>query len=305
MTMTAGEKIATNIKAGPESGLAEGEAQAMFSVYDVVDSDGDRVKEGEWDGFVAEIKAQERVVPVLFAHDHRNPMMCIGEAVEFDPAAENSKGQRGITAKVKFDIDGDNPNPNAVQAYKLAKGRRVNQWSYHYHAERVKGADGVNDLKNISATELSLVLRGANDQTATLDIKEAKATLAAGKPEHLKSYVDVDVPGSFEATQAALQATLGRKYPSPVDGTGYVYVNLVATTSDQVTYQLINETSEGRSEQLLQADYAIADGAVELGEAAEVGVTIAAKGAPGDSGSVLEAELDIARAKILAGTTLL
>lgn len=303
MTMTAGEKIATDIKAGPESGLAEGEAQAMFSVYDVVDSDGDRVKEGEWDAFVAEVKESGDPIPVLFAHDHRNPMMYIGEAYDFDPAATNSKGQTGIAASVRFDIDGD--NPNAAQAYKLAKGRRVKQWSYHYHAERVKGADGINDLKGLRATELSLVLRGANDQTTTLDIKEATATLAAGKPEHLKSYVDVDVPGSFEATQAALQATLGRKYPSPVDGTGYVYVNLVATTSDQVTYQLINETSEGRSEQLLQADYAIADGAVELGEAAEVGVTIAAKGAPADTGSVLEAELDIARAKILAGTTLL
>lgn len=304
----------TSLKAGPDHGLAEGEAKAMISVYDVFDSDGDRIKAGEFDAFAETFNSGDAVLPVLFAHQHRDPMMYVGEIGQLDPRAKNEKGQTGMAADVTYDLDGT--NPNAAQAYKLAKGRRVNQWSYHWFGEREKAADAPDkfDLKGLGITEASMVLRGANDQTETLDIKAAlergekidpvelalRIAKAMAGDKGAKSYVDVDVPGSFEATQDALRAALGAAYPAPAEPNAYRYVNLVATTGTAVTYQVVSETGEGRAEQLYQADYEIADdGTVALGDATEASVAITKAATDGFPKSATEIDIMLEMATLL------
>lgn len=204
-----GIKILTpsSMKAGPDAGLAEGEAKAMVSVYDVFDSDGDRVKSGEWDAFVETFAAGDTVLPVLFAHQHRDPMMYVGEVRGFDPRAKNEKGQSGLAADVTYDLDGD--NPNATQAYKLAKGRRVNQWSYHWFGEREPAKDkaGGFDLKALGMTEASMVLRGANGETSTLDIKGEKASGTFGDIEGLLNPDTLQAIGELSPEGRASLAT--------------------------------------------------------------------------------------------------
>lgn len=292
--MIEGVKTAqiSDVKTGADAGLADGEAVVMISVYDHLDSDGDRTKADTFTDFAKAFNEQGDPQPLLFAHDHRNLDAYIGDVIRYDPAAVNEKGQTGLAAHVKFDLE----DPAGRKAYKLNKGRRVNQWSYHYRGERTKTADGSYDLGPLEITEASLVLRGANDQTSTIAIKEHKPP-----EEQLKSYVDVAVPGSFEETQAMLRDALNTKYPSPAGGQSWVYVNIVATTSSQVTYQVCysGPAFEGKGDQMFRSDYSVTAGEVKLGDPTEVTVTIAPKAEKSSEPAVfildLEAQLEEAR----------
>lgn len=197
-------------------GLKEGEALAMFSVYDNVDSDGDMVKAGEWDAFAEEFNASGRPMPVLFAHDHRNLDAYIGDAVELDPKAVDDNGRNGIAAKVRFDLE-DNAGR---KAHRLAKGNRITQWSYHYRAERVKAEDGDHYLlKGLRASEISLVLRGANDQTSTLQIKARGSAFADIEgmlnPETVQLIRDLDAEGRSDVAGLIRQHLAKRKGDDP------------------------------------------------------------------------------------------
>lgn len=197
--MAEGTKTATmtQMAAGPEDGLKEGQARVMFSVYDNFDSDGDRIKEGEFDAWVAGVKEAGDPIPVIFAHDHRNLHAYVGEITDLDARAVNKKGEKGLAGIVTFDLD----DPDGAKAYKLAKGRRVTKWSYHWMGERLKAADapGKYDLKGLSASEVSMVLRGANSHTDTLAVKSEQDDPFAG----VKALLDEDALRAVKTADAA------------------------------------------------------------------------------------------------------
>lgn len=209
-------------------GLAEGEAVAMFSVYDVIDSDRDMVKAGEWDAFAQEFNASGRPMPVLFAHEHRNLDAYIGDALELDPKAQDDEGRNGIAAKVRFDLE----DPHGRKAHRLAKGGRITQWSYHYRAEREKAADGdYYLLKGLRASEISLVLRGANDQTSTLSIKARGSAFAEIEgmlnPETVSMIRDLDAEGRSDVAGIIRQHLAKRKAGAAGSSKGAGVIDLV------------------------------------------------------------------------------
>jgi HK97 family phage prohead protease len=161
------------LKADVEDGLAHGEALAMISLYGVKDHDGDRVKAGAFDEFAQAFDAEQMPLSMVWQHG-RNPEDHVGEVLGFDPHAVDDKGREGMAAKVRFDIDSDIGlvRDRARQAYKLVKGRRVNQWSYAWDGETSRLADGSRELTKMSLSEVSPVLRGALSETSTLAVKQ-------------------------------------------------------------------------------------------------------------------------------------
>lgn len=214
--MAEGTKTAamTIVKAGPEDGLKEGQAMPLISVYDVFDSDDDRIKAGEFNAFVSEMKEAGDPLPVIFAHQHRNLDAYLGDVTDFDPDYKTADGRHGLAGLVTFDLD----DPGGRKAYKLAKGRRLKQWSYHWTGERVKAGDAPGyDLKNLKISEVSLVLRGANALTDTLAIKaekddpfaSVKAALTAEQLERLATPEGItDVTTAVQAALASAPAGL-------------------------------------------------------------------------------------------------
>lgn len=143
----------------------EGNVEAVFSVFDVVDSDNDVVVKGAVkSGF-----PKSDLVPMVWSHDWKQP---IGKGHIVDD------GSKAIF-QGHFFMDTE----SGQEAYKLVKNMGdLQQWSFGYEvndSERgeFKEKDGtekdVRYLKSLSVFEVSPVLVGANRETYTLAVKNA------------------------------------------------------------------------------------------------------------------------------------
>ena len=143
----------------------EGNIEAVFSVFNMIDSDGDVVVKGAVkSGF-----PKSGNVPMVWSHDWKQP---IGKGtIEQDDDKAVFKGQ--------FFMDTD----AGVEAYKLVKNMGdLQQWSFGYEVNdyesgEFKDKQGENQnvryLKDLSVFEVSPVLVGANRETYTLAMKHA------------------------------------------------------------------------------------------------------------------------------------
>jgi HK97 family phage prohead protease len=161
----------TEVKAGPEDGLAEGEFEAYASVFNNIDSYGDVMRRGSFARTLGEWEAKADVIPVLWGHDTYDPFSNIGGV---STAREDNHGLR---TRSLLDLT----NPKAEQVYKLLKGRRVNQMSFAF--DYVEARPGVVDGKDVLEVfdvdlyEISVVFRGANAETEVLAVKSAARNL--------------------------------------------------------------------------------------------------------------------------------
>jgi HK97 family phage prohead protease len=168
----------TNVKAGPEDDLQEGEFEAYASVFDNVDSYGDIMRKGSFTRTLGEWAAKDDVIPVLWGHDTYDPFSNVGGV----RVAEQD--DHGLLVRSLLDLT----NPKAEQVYKLLKGRRVNQMSFAF--DYVEARPGVVDGKNVLEVfdvdlwEVSVVFRGANSETEVLAVKSAA--------QHLRQLVTIE-----------------------------------------------------------------------------------------------------------------
>lgn len=269
------------VKAGSEDGLDEGRVSALISVYGATDSWRQRVKgPGSFESYAAAVNDGAVKTPVVWQHEIRDPWLYVGEILHAEPDGVGENGEKGLVLDMGFDIA---DNPTALQAYKQVKGRRIPQWSYRWTGTAQKAADGVDELSDMWIHEASPVLQGALSQTHTLGTKEL------GR----KAYVDIDVPGSFEAVQSAICDALRAKYPQ--DGSAMMpYASLVATLADRAAYQL-----EGGADDdgIYWVDYQIgSDGVAELGDPTPATVALKSIEPPAvaaASSSLLVARLEV------------
>lgn len=166
----------TNVKAGPDDGLSEGEFVGYASVFEVKDSYGDVVRPGAFTDTLAEWASKGDTIPVLYGHDMADPFSNIGGVV----AAEQD--ERGLKVTALLDVE----EPKAQKVYKLLKGRRINQMSFAY--DIVEGAPAKNDqwgdyfsLDRLKLYEVSIVPIGANQETEILAVKHLAAAVKAGR----------------------------------------------------------------------------------------------------------------------------
>lgn len=143
----------------------EGNIEAVFSVFNMIDSDGDVVVKGAVkSGF-----PKSGNVPMVWSHDWKQP---IGKGII-------DQDDNKATFKGKFFMDTE----AGQEAYKLVKNMGdLQQWSFGYEVNEYENGEfkdnkgeeqNVRYLKDLSVFEVSPVLVGANRETYTLAMKHA------------------------------------------------------------------------------------------------------------------------------------
>lgn len=256
-----------------------GEFEAIVAVFDNVDRQGDRIKSGAFDRTLKAWRKSGDPIPVILAHQDKDPMAHIGVA---DPKDVKVIPGRGLYAKGTLDID---DNPVARQVYRLMQRRSLKEFSFGYRpfeGGEKRASDGAYDLTDLDLFEFGPCLKGANDETELLAVKSALADARAeedGRPtlaerlariEHAiagKAWVDVEMPGSFEDLRDELQEACREGYAEGDD----TWVEVVATFPDRVVFKV---TMKGEEDVHYSAPYSRNDeDEIELGDATPVEVT--------------------------------
>jgi len=151
----------------------KGSVEAVFSVYNNLDSDGDVVVPGAVkSGF------KDNQVPMVFAHKWDQP---IGKGVIVE-------GEDSAVFKGSFFMDTE----AGKEAYNLVKSMGdLQQWSFGFRVndsevgkfQKDDSESDVRFLKDLTVYEVSPVLVGANQETYTLAIKSGEDTVYEKKEE--------------------------------------------------------------------------------------------------------------------------
>jgi HK97 family phage prohead protease len=257
---------------GPDDGEPLGTFEAVVAVFDNVDKSGDRINSKAFDNTLETWRKSGDPIPVILSHNWDDPFAIIGHA---DPNQVKAIEGRGLY--VKGMIDHLEENPVAAQVHRLMGARLLKEFSFGYTVPaggEKKAQDGAFDLTEINLIELGPTLKGVNPETELLSLKSAVSA-----HNKRKSYVDIEVPGTFEAIRDSVAAALTAKYPQPSDtSAGWTSVNVVATTPSQVVYQVCEYGDGEKSDIMYSASYELdADGNATIGEPSEVKVEITPK----------------------------
>ena len=212
LTKTARARVKA---AGAADGLAEGEFEAIVSVFGNVDSVGDVVMPGAFTDVLGEWAAKGDPIPVIWSHNWYDPFAHIGTVLEAKETDE------GLWVKGAVDLDPD--ARTAGQVYRLLKGRRVTQFSFAYDIAEASWAerDGrdVYELRKFSALyEVGPCLVGANQETELLAAK-ARLLAAGVKEGRVLAQAHVDRLREAHGALGEVIAAAEKTAPAPA-GTG-------------------------------------------------------------------------------------
>lgn len=159
--------------AGEADGLAEGQFDAVVSVFGNEDSVGDVVMPGAFKEDIERWESKGDPLPVIWSHDWADPFSHIGYVMKAEETAE------GLRVRGQLDLD----NPKAVQVYRLLKGRRVTQFSFAFDVEDAgwgkRDDREVYELRKLKTYEVGPTLIGANQETELLAVKAARYAVDA------------------------------------------------------------------------------------------------------------------------------
>lgn len=132
------------------------------------DSYGDVVAKGAFTECIEQIKAEGKVLPLLFNHDANNLNAYIGTVYDL------GEDEHGLKFTAEFD-----DTPEAQKARKLALSGRVVKFSFAYDIldqAEVTLEDGqkANELRKLNIHEVSLVLYPANPDTSVVEVKSGR-----------------------------------------------------------------------------------------------------------------------------------
>lgn len=200
--------------AGEVDGLADGQFEAVVSVFGNVDSFGDVVMPGAFAESLAAWSAKGDPIPVIWSHRWEDPDMHVGVVLAAEERPE------GLWVRGQIDT-GDDASPKAKQVHKLLKGRRVTQFSFAYDvtdgAFAKRDDRDVFEIRKADLHEVGPCLIGVNRETELLAAKSDAP--------------DVDVwnvlvgaardAGALDDLKAAITAAIGTSeegQPGAVDG---------------------------------------------------------------------------------------
>src|SRR4029077_20216060 len=101
-------------------------------------------------------------------------------------------------------LDVPEGSAKAQQAYRLLKGRRVDQFSFAYDVIDAAENDGANELHELKLYEVGPTPIGANDQTELLAVK---AALKVGRTISAKNETTLrEAVGALEAAASSIKS---------------------------------------------------------------------------------------------------
>lgn len=172
-------------KADGESGTFE----ALVSVFNNVDSVGDRIMPGAYEKTLADWQSSGDPIPIILSHQWNDAMAHIGVA---DPK-DVVETDKGLWVKGHLDIA---DNPVAKQVHKLLKRRSLKEFSIGYRVPEggeKRAKDGANEIAEIDLVEAGPTLKGANAETELHAVKTA---------------LEVEEPPTAEALLASVRAAV-------------------------------------------------------------------------------------------------
>jgi len=160
-----------------------GDVQAAFSVFNVIDSDGDVVKPSAF------TEGQE--VPMVWAHRWEQP---IGKGTV-------RLGRKHATFDGRFFMD----TSAGLEGYRTVKAMgNLQEWSFGFRVLEAEDGDfdgqPVQFLKKLELYEVSPVLVGANRETRTLDIKAMNFDPVSGLKDMM-----AEMRGAMGAMESAMR----------------------------------------------------------------------------------------------------
>lgn len=200
-----------------DAGEPDGTFEAIVSVFDNVDHQGDIVRRGAFRDAIAKMKKARSPWPVVFSHRHSDIDSIIGltlDAAELkagDPripanAPPALKAGGGLWVKGKVDLDGE--EPFVEKLWRRMKDGRIVQWSFMYDVldGGVITVDGKDyfELRTLDVVEVGPTLLGANDATRTLALKAR----AAGRVALAKTIDLVGELAELDALEAELDSSV-------------------------------------------------------------------------------------------------
>lgn len=190
-----------------ETAVPQGRIEAYASVFDTADSYGDIVRRGAFTDTLAEWAEKERIIPLLYGHDFKDPFKNIGGVIE---AVEDERG-----LKITADLDMD--NPTAAQVFSLIQKGRLNEMSFAFNYRDAGSitVDGEEffEVRSVDLYEVSVVPIGANRETEILSAKSARELLTAVKQANLDAATEAVVVDAL--TRAAGETDNREASPPP------------------------------------------------------------------------------------------
>lgn len=144
------------------------------------DSYGDIVAKGAFTDSIANIKAEGKVLPLLYNHDNDELKNFIGTVTELE------EDDHGLKFNAVFDA-----TPEAQRARELAMDGRLAKFSFAYDVldqGEVTLEDGrkANELRKLNIHEVSLVMYPANPDTSVVSVKSAEPQEKSGRRNSAK-----------------------------------------------------------------------------------------------------------------------
>lgn len=144
------------------------------------DSYGDIVAKGAFAESIAQIKAEGKVLPLLYNHDNDELKNFIGTVTELE------EDDHGLKFNAVFDA-----TPEAQRARELAMDGRLAKFSFAYDVldqGEVTLEDGrkANELRKLNIHEVSLVMYPANPDTSVVSVKSAEPQEKSGRRNSAK-----------------------------------------------------------------------------------------------------------------------
>ena len=169
------------------------------------DSYGDIVAKGAFTDSIANIKAEGKVLPLLYNHDNEELKNFIGTVTELE------EDDHGLKFNAVFDA-----TPEAQRARELAMDGRLAKFSFAYDVldqGEVTLEDGrkANELRKLNIHEVSLVMYPANPDTSVVSVKSAETQEKSGRRNSAK-----DAEAIREAI-TLLQGVLGELEDIPAE----------------------------------------------------------------------------------------
>jgi uncharacterized protein len=176
--------VDARFKAGADAGLADGEFEAIVSVFGNRDSYGDIMVPGAFNATLASWKDRGDPIPVIWSHDWMNPESHVGvvlDAAEVPAAKFGEDSPAGLW--IKGLLDPASVNERAGHVRRLLAGRRVTQSSFAFDETdsgpgTYNGQDGWL-IRGVDLFEVGPTLLGANQSTELLGAKSRDGGLAA------------------------------------------------------------------------------------------------------------------------------